>query len=963
MARRFLISAMILLLTFGLFREGESQTLPFRSYSIEQGLSESVARELLQDQNGYIWIGTGYGLNRFDGTRFKSYYQRNGLNDNQINALFEDHEGRLWIGTDSGINVMENDSIRSHPSLEGLKRYVIDSIYRDHQGEWWFGTEGAGVWLWDNNRQLTQYSSVHGLAGNRVREISQDEEGTLWFATDQGLTSLESGNFKTYTRDHGLPHEELHDLEVGEDGRIWLATERGISIWDGSDFTSFGTEEGLIANSVLSISLQGNGRAWVGTESGAARFENGRFRNYTTGEGLTSNIVYSTLIDREGHAWLGTLGGGANLFLGEYFYNFTVDDGLSSNVITSFVEDREGNLWIASYGGGVIRYDGEEFESYFVEDGLADNKVYTLFKDPQNRIWIGTAVGISLIENGKLQPSPEPFSSLNSVRRFFKDPDNGDFWIATYNDGLFRYDGEELTQYTEEDVLENNTVMSIQKDRQGRLWLGTYGGVTVLDNGEFTTYSTEHGLPSNGVIKVYLDQNDRAWFATFNGFARFNDGQIETFESSFGLSETISYFMFQDDREKMWIGTNIGLVRFDYEKYRQADSELERDLSFRLLTKDQGLIANEMNAGAVYRDGSGSFWLGSVEGISRFFPEQLPEYTTPPLVHLEEVIVGGEMAQPGERKIFSHDQNFVQFEFTGISFDAPENILFEYRMSGVDEEWTRGYDRRVRYPSLSPGEYHFQVRAYNSSGVKSDFLSGFEFDIRQPLWFQWWFLVLMACFIIAAIFFIYHYYRVRRMVEIERMRVQIASDLHDDVGSSLTELALQTDFIRTGNLEEAVEETLKQIGDHSRRIVSALDDIVWSIDARNDTIGDLTDRMQDHVNRLFSAANVQVDYNFSGLEMNESLPVQIKENLYLIFKEAINNIAKHSNADHIAISLQMSQNKFRLNVTDNGTLRTDKRKSGQGLRNMNMRAKRIGANVDIEDEQGFQVTVEGSLHL
>lgn len=961
MASRFLILVMILLLTFGLLRVAESQTLPFRSYSIEQGLSESVARDLLQDRNGFLWIGTGYGLNRFDGSRVKSFYQRNGLNDNQVNVLYEDDEGQLWIGTDSGVNVMERDSIRSLPYLEGLERYEIGSIFKDHQGEWWFGTEGAGVWLLNGNNQLTQFSAVHGLAGNRVRGIAQDEEGILWFATDQGLTSLEAGNFATYTTNHGLPHNELHDLEISENGRIWLASERGISIWDGTGFTNYHEDHGLIDNSVLTISLQGAGVAWLGTDMGASRFENGNFSNYTTADGLTSNIVYSTMIDREGHVWLGTLGGGANLFLGEYFHNFTVDDGLSSNVITSFVEDEAGNIWIASYGGGVMRYDGEDIDWYFESDGLADNKVFTLFKDSQNRIWVGAGNGISLIINGEISPVPDYIPSLTRVRRFFEDPDNGDFWIATYNDGVFRYDGQRVHQYSEDDVLENNSVMSIRKDVQGRIWFATYGGVTLFENEEFTTFTTEHGLPSNGVINVFLDHNDTPWFSTFNGFASYNEGQIETFESSFGLSGTISYFMFQDEQNYLWIGTNIGLIRFDYEKYQNAESGIERDLAYRLVTKDQGLIANEMNAGAIFKDTSGSFWLGSVEGISHFSPGRLPEYNTPPIVHFEEIIVAGEMVQPGAKKVFSSDQNFVEFEFTGISFDAPENILFEYRMSGVDSEWIRGYNRRVRYPSLSPGEYHFQLRAYNSSGVRSDQISGFEFEIQQPLWLQWWFLALIACAVIGVIFFIYNYYRVHRMVEIERMRVQIASDLHDDVGSSLTELALQTDFIRTGNLEESVEDTLKQIGDHSRRIVSTLDDIVWSIDARNDTIGDLTDRMQDHVYRLLGSGDIQVDYNFSGLEMNDSLPVNIKENLYLIFKEAVNNIAKHSNADQVSVSLGMNQNKFQLQVVDNGTVRTERRKSGQGLRNMNMRAKRIGANVHIKNESGFIVNVEGDL--
>jgi len=198
------------------------------------------------------------------------------------------------------------------------------------------------------------------------------------------------------------------------------------------------------------------------------------------------------------------------------------------------------------------------------------------------------------------------------------------------------------------------------------------------------------------------------------------------------------------------------------------------------------------------------------------------------------------------------------------------------------------------------------------------------------------------------------------MIEIERMRVQIASDLHDDVGSSLTELALQTDFLQTGKVSEGIKETLQQIGDHSRKIVSSLDDIVWSIDARNDTIGDLTDRMQDYVNNVLGRKGIEVRYHLEDLDMNKKLSVHVKENIYLIFKEAVNNISKHSNADKVEVELKMRNNELKLCVDDNGTDISDQRKSGQGLRNMKLRAKRIGAETQFKNRDGFKVLVTGT---
>jgi ligand-binding sensor domain-containing protein/two-component sensor histidine kinase len=964
MKKALLIPVILGFAASGLYSELFSQTLPFRAYSIEQGLSESVVHDLFQSSNGYIWIATGYGINRFDGSEIMTWLRHQGLNDNQINEIKEDDQGRLWIGTDSGINVMENDTILSPDFLDDLQRYSVTSLHRDSNNDWWIGTDGAGIWLLDANRLLTQYTSVHGLAGNSVREITETPDDILWFATNEGLTNLDDGNFNTFTTSSGLPENNLNTIASDEDGLIWIGSDSGLTILEDNEFRQYHTGQGLSHNSILTITATGSGKAWIGTENGASFFDNGHFRNFTVEQGLTSDIINSTLMDREGHIWFGTLGGGANIYLDDYFHNYTTDHGLTSNVVTGFDEDDNGHFWISTFGGGVMQYDGSQMFTYDESDGLIDNRVFTTYSDNSGKIWVGTRNGISIIEDGEVQTPPERFRDIRMIRSFYKDPDNGDFWIGTYDNGIYHFTDDDLVIYDDTNYLVNNTVMTIQKDEEGRMWFATYGGVVVLDEGEFDIYTIEDGLPSNGVISIYLDQDNQVWVSTFSGFARLDiqNRITETFSSSFGHSNTLAYFMFQDQNKHYWIGTNIGIIRFDYNRYNAAGSTIERDLSFELVNREQGLITNEMNAGGLHIDRTGAVWLGTVEGISRFFPERFPVRDVPPIAHFKEIMFAGQTVSTDQRITRRHDRNFLQFEVTGISFAAPSQILFEYRLEGVDEGWTHSYDRLIRYPSLSPGEYSFQVRAYNSSGTRSASISSYEFEIAPPIWLQWWFFVLVGLIVIGVILFIYNYYRVRRLVEMERMRVQIASDLHDDVGASLTELALQTDFLRTGQLEESVATTLKQIGEHSRKIVSALDDIVWSIDARNDTVGDLTDRMQDHAYKLLSPKGIMIHFNFSGLDTDIQLPVQVKENLYLIFKESINNIAKHSNADTVHINLSMKGNKYMLDVADNGTVKTNGRKTGQGLRNINMRAKRMNASAIIEKENGFNIKVTGSLN-
>jgi signal transduction histidine kinase len=227
----------------------------------------------------------------------------------------------------------------------------------------------------------------------------------------------------------------------------------------------------------------------------------------------------------------------------------------------------------------------------------------------------------------------------------------------------------------------------------------------------------------------------------------------------------------------------------------------------------------------------------------------------------------------------------------------------------------------------------------------------------------WWFIALVVVMIAGIIYLFYRNYKIMKMVDIERMRVRIASDLHDDVGASLTEIALQSDFLQATNIDSEAKQSLTQIGKQCRHVVTSLDDIVWSIDARNDTLGDLTDRMQDYIINVLEPKNFKVSYDFDDLKMENKLPVSVKENLYLIFKEAVNNIAKYSNGDEVKVSMTSGNGSYYFEVYDNGTTGKGLKKTGHGLRNMEMRAQRIGGNFHFKDENGFTISLEGKLNV
>lgn len=991
-----------------------AQTLPFLGYSIEQGLSESVAYDLLEDRTGRLWVATGYGLNRFDGFGFQRYYTADGLSENKIHSLLEDRRGRIWIGTDRGVNVLDRDTIRFATQLAPLGGSRISAMAEDTQGRLWLGTDGDGLWLHDpEERSLRPFTTGDGLPGNHVQALAVDSVGRIWIGTRSGLALYEDpvrgtaapspetgtlmGAFRRFTRQDGLPDNRVRALlaDPANPGRLWVGTFSGIAILrNGRLEETLDRSTGLGDERVQDLAAGRGGDVWIATENGLHLRREGRVVRYDTRDGLPNPVLLSLTVDREGDVWAGTFGAGIVQFPGDYVLSYGTDDGLPNEMVTSIARGLDGTLWIGTFGGGVhqISPDGSHY-TFDQDHGLLDNKVYRLELDSRGTLWMGTQLGINLHDpgTGALTAIPESVFPHPKVRDFLEDPFGRGMWVATYEDGLHLLAGAEdgrwrvLASHTASSGLSSDVVMSLELDSTGTLWAATYGGVNRIDlrTGEVSLLGLEQGLPSNAAIHLLRDSAGEMWVSTFMGAARYRDGGFQTFNWQEEGTETIAYFVFEDSAGRYWMGSNIGLIGFDPGAYFAAGSLAERHRAVRRLTRQQGLVADEMNTGAVFRDVDGTFWLGSVAGLIGFRPERVPSLRREPGITIESVLVSGKpMAQAaasapsatviGNRAVprLSHTRNNLLISYKGISLSSPRQVLYRYRLVGLRPEWTETYAREAAYPSLPPGEYRFEVEAINADGRASLRPAVIRFRIMPPMWMQWWFLVLAAASIVGLVLFVVQYLRVRKMVEMERMRVQIASDLHDDVGASLTELALQTDFLLASKptagagFDARFESLLRSIGQQSRRIVGGLDDIVWSIDARNDTAGDLTDRIQDYAAHLFRGdenGSPQVRYDFTGVEMQRSLPVHVKENLYLIAKEALQNVHKHANATSVLVMVQVRKGRFRLVVHDDGAGERNHRKSGLGLRNMRLRARRMGATLTIDREAGFRVEVAGSI--
>jgi len=900
--------------------------------STSLGMNNVVA--VYEDRSSTIWVGTwGAGLSRLDGQRGTFTHYRHhaedptSLIDNRIGAILEDSHGDLWIATWGGLSRMQGGdrgramfkNYKNDPNDQSsLSNDLVWALVEDHEGTIWIGTWAGGLNRYDRAQdRFTRYQHNprvrKSLSSNIVTCLTVDSRGALWIGTSNGGVNrfdLQSSTF------HHVRHDPLDPESLGSNGVMSITEDRGGGLW-------FGHEGAGISN----------------YDRKREKFLHLKHRRDVPGS-LGHNIVRAIFENREGGLWVGTRGGGLNYrkpatqeFV-HYRANRAVQGSLSSDFILSVIQTRTGDVFAGSQDLGLSRLPAgdSKFTRYFREErnpnSLSNNSVAVVYEDRAGDVWVGTSGGgLDLFNPGtakfkhyQVRPGDSASISGNWVRALYEDSE-GKFWVGTWGMGLNLFDRSRgtfrhfLHSPSDSLSLSNNTVMCIAEDEETTLWIGTEGGgLNRFDRRTetFIRYTEQEGLPNNVV-----------------------------------------YGILSDGRGSLWMSTNRGLSRFD-----------PRTRTFRNYDVSDGLQSNEFNQGAFCRTRDGMLLFGGIEGLTLFHPDSIVDNQTFPPVALtsfrifEEPVVFERSIWARGDVTLQYWQNFFSFEFAALDFTAPEKNKYAYMLEGFDRDWVQAGTRRyASYTQVGGGTYTFRVKGSNSDGVWNETGTALQMTIVPPYWQTWWFRAL-GVLVVAGILFLLYQYRVRRLVEIERMRVRIASDLHDDIGSNLTRIAVQSEIIQTTDEPSIIRSASSSIGAASREIITTMSDIVWSIDARNDTVGDLLDRMRDFAAELLGSRSITLKFEQSGLEARKKIPVDVRQNIYLIFKEAINNIARHSTAQHVTVSLVNLDGRMTMTITDDGVaVERQGAHGGQGLRNMAMRAERIRAKLTTSRDHGMIVTL------
>ena len=978
----------------------------FTTYDAAQGIPYPSINDLLETRRGVYWIATnGGGVIRFNLSegaagaatgvapaandrrareRFIVYKTGDTPRTNRPNRLFEDSSGRIWAGTDDGIFVLDAPG-----GADAFARVEMNARPDDVGGVWafvedaeqrlWIATS-KGLWRREPDGRLAPFrvsSHVKGI----VWDLFTDQAGRIWAAHENGLLI-----FKPFPASPAAATDRQAELRVRERPRATatrrnpLAPSSPPPLPDAAgEAYNYTSADGLSNGIVRVIHAAADGRIWLGTAGGLSQFAPRQsFSNYTTAHGLSDDNIRALAEDRAGNLWIGTETGGAIKLARHGLVTYREADGLGGGHIRDIFETRAGTLCAVSVNGFINYFDGRKFNALRPNVPPEATRLTGVIEDREGDWWVSTNHGLyrfSGVSHVSELARARPFvlTSKNgltsdSVRRVFEDS-RGDIWAGMDSDKvLVRWERATGKFHSYSEGLPGRSeVLSFAEDASGNVWIGfREGGAARYRLGRFDVFGASAGLTADEILKMHVDGAGRLWFGSNSyGLVRIDDPAAERpafriYSTADGLTSGIIRSIAEDNLHRLYLGTSRSVDRFDLKTGR-----------IKRYTIADGLAANESQS--AYRDRQGALWFGTWNGISRLVPE--PEsLSSPPPVMIDGLQIAGvrhPVSDLGETRIenlrLRSDQNQVQIDFLGLGFAAGEVLRYQYKLEGAakGDEWSAPNDQRsVTFANLSPGSYRFLVRAVNTDGVESAEAASVAFLILRPFWQRPWFVTLAALALGGLVFAAYRY-RIARLVELERVRTRIATDLHDDIGSSLSQIAILSEVVsqRVPPGNAPVIEPLSIIAGTSREMVDSMSDIVWAINPHKDHLSDLTQRMRRFASDILSARDIGFSFRAPDAGQDIRLGADLRREVYLIFKECVNNLVKHSECREATLELRIDNHWIVLRIGDDGRGFDAAQLSrpsdgngmglgGHGLASMRRRAVALGGTFEVESEPG-----------
>ncbi|MEI9960793.1 MAG: two-component regulator propeller domain-containing protein [Limisphaerales bacterium] len=969
-----------------------------RVWTAEDGLPENKVVGLAQASDGYLWVATQGGVVRFDGARFQPFEAASstGYASSTMRVLLLDREGRLWIAKEGGVVVcVDGTQVRAFTSKDGLPQFEGQrSMAEDDEGNLWISyTKGTVVRL-NKAGQVDAFTSKNGLPSTGVCVLTSDRNGRLWFAKNGRIGFFRDGKFVI------LLNLSPHFISVApaRAGGIWICSgSRVMKFNEGAEPVTLGElPPAQTITEPTALFEDREGAVWVGTAT------DGLFRCDTNGVTSvhTSYPVISSLAeDREGNLWVGTRGGGLDRVQRRVVSLIGAAAGLPFEGVQSICQDAAGVLWVVEQNGVLVR---RQDDRWIIPSGKEVPAVHAMsvVADSKGTVWIGANRG------ALYQWKDGQFQSLNlgdeipkgGVRSLLATA-SGDLWIATdvpdTNNALYRLHNGNIQKF---DLPPGyRFIRAMAEDAAGNFWAGASDGLLVRVTGDTLVDETAK-FPRFSIRCLHATPDGSLWigYAGF-GAGRLRDGRITRFSTEQGLPNDYVSQILADGRGGIWFAGNQGIFQVREQEFDDVAAGRAARVQPVIYGRSQGLANLQANFDYypnALRSADGSLYFSMLTGLAEVRPERTRLNRLPPVVLIERVI--------GDERTFAIYQNggstnqipapvelknagdkikvwlppglqHVQVEFSALSFIAPENVQFRYQMEGLDQGWVdAGTRRAVQYNHLAPGKYHFKVIACNNDGIWNETGASLAIIVEPQIWETLWFKVLVSaatftilCGIVVITLRRRHRFQIQHLEQqhaLEHERTRIARDLHDDLGVGLTEIGLLGDLAGApASAPETSREYLHEITGRARDLVALLDEIVWAINPANDTSQSLGDYFFKYAQTLLNRASIRCRLEVVEPFPNYGLNAEERHQLFLAFKEALNNVIRHSGATEVRISLGATAENLTIKIADNGhgVEVSAAESSRDGLIGMQKRLQRLGGRCEVTSaaESGTCVTL------
>ena len=974
-----------------------AQDFQVRSWHVEDGLPDRTVTALAQTPDGYLWVGTPKGLARFDGNRFTRVKTAAGteLKDAAILALSTDRQGGLWIASESGlITEFAGGKFQVRYPPEAGRQEVLASISQTSGLQAWrllksyFAFDSSGsVWASTATGELVRFGaagrreviSLEQLPDGRLRDVRNDESGRVWLLKGTNCCVLDEGRWHVWEESVARFGSILYS---GDNRGLWLTEVTSASAlirWLETDsvegWRSFTMPAPPPRRLVSSLLKDRKGRLWLGTVWNGVfvQFQGGEWSRVQASGWPKKGTACCLFEDRAGSIWVGMIGQGLRQVIESSVEMVMLPAEAADVHSTTICAAKDGTIWIGT-DKGLYRRAAQPNAGVEKEEALGAEGVLAILEDTRTNLWIGTRNGVLLREGRTFKRVASLPVSYGGIVSLYEDRAGG-IWAGGYHGTLLHLPaGARSEDFESKSGKASLVICCIAEDAQGRIWVANKRrGIPLwrLEGERLVPAGLPVSDPHLVGRSVLCDKDGTLWLGTLqDGLFRWSQQELKRFTTADGLPDDMILGLRGDGRDTLWMTSQAGIIGCSRRQLAEYLPGRSPALLCTHLTAEDGM-ANRQCTGAgqpVISPGpDGRFWVATMLGAAGFFPEEVSLRPGPPTsVWVDTLRADGQMVAAGPHGYrVPLSTRRLEFQYSAPEFRAPQSLRFRYRLDGLEQNWEAAGARRfATYGQLPAGEYHFRVMVGGPDGSWQEAKMPAILEVVPRFWQTEWFRILVGAvallMLIGAVTW-NERRKARRRLErlearhaVEQVRQRIARDLHDELGSAITEIVQLGDLtLQSPARSEALRPSVEEMTGLARRLGIAVDEIVWTMSSRNDTLPNLVGYLSNYAQEFLRHSGIRcrldVTRNLPRAEVNS----QARHSLFLAFKEAVNNAAKHSKADEVVVRVHHAEGVLKVLVEDNGAgFDAERVVLGEGLRNMQERLQALDGKAELLPRPG-----------